>query len=88
MTFGAGGADAFKEIIPITFGGFLLESVGKGCVYKAAAPPPEVVPAKGLEGIQDALDILKKGRFGKEIGRCGPIRVIFGSLSRCAFELL
>ena len=32
----------------------------KVCVYKVALPP-EVVPAKGLEGIQDALDILTKG---------------------------
>lgn len=42
-----------------TFGGLLPEALAKG-VYKVA-PPPEVVPAKGLEDIQDALDILKKG---------------------------
>ncbi|KAM0795808.1 hypothetical protein BDR22DRAFT_893789 [Usnea florida] len=49
MTFGTGGADVFKEILPITFGGFLVEGLAKG-VYKVA-PSPEVVPAKGLEGI-------------------------------------
>ena len=65
MTFGAGGADAFKEILPITFGGFLLEALEKG-VYKVA-PPPEVVPAKGLEGIQDALDRLKKGVSARKL---------------------
>lgn len=59
MTFGTTGADVFNEILPVTFGGFLPEALAKG-VYKVA-PPSEVVSAKGLEGIQDALDILKKG---------------------------
>lgn len=59
MTFGTGGADMFKETLPITFGGFLSGALAKG-LYKIA-PPPEVVPTKGLEGIQEALDVLKKG---------------------------
>jgi hypothetical protein len=29
-------------------------------IYKVA-PKPQVVPTKGLEGIQEALDVLKKG---------------------------
>ena len=65
MTFGAGGVDAFKETIPITFGGFLLEALEKG-VYKVA-PPPEVVRAKGLEGIQEALDMLKQGVSARKL---------------------
>ena len=59
MTSGTGGADDFKDILPVTFGGFLPEALAKG-VYKVA-PSAEVVPAKGLDGIQEALDILKKG---------------------------
>ena len=65
MTFGAGGAEAFNEIVPITFGGFLAEAVMKG-KYQVA-PPPEVVPAKGLEGIQVALAMLKKGVSAKKL---------------------
>ena len=65
MTFGTGGADMFKETLPVTFGGFLIEALAKG-VYKVA-PPPEVVPTKGLEGIQEALDILKKGVSAKKL---------------------
>ncbi|KAL9612058.1 MAG: hypothetical protein Q9167_003318 [Letrouitia subvulpina] len=58
-TFGTGGAEMFDETLPVTFSGFLLEALAKG-VYKVA-PPPQVVPTKGLEGIQEGLDILKKG---------------------------
>ena len=65
MTFGTGGVEAFNEIVPITFGGFLAEAVAEG-KYKVA-PAPEVVPAKGLEGIQVALDILKKGVSAKKL---------------------
>ncbi|KAI0384959.1 GroES-like protein [Hypomontagnella monticulosa] len=59
FVFGTGGVDMFKEILGITFGGFLVEALFNG-VYKVA-PPPQIVPVKGLEGIQEALDILKKG---------------------------
>ena len=65
MTFGTGGADIFTETLPITFGGFLPEALAKG-LYKIA-PPPQVVPTKGLEGIQEALDILKKGVSAKKL---------------------
>ncbi|OTA58803.1 GroES-like protein [Hypoxylon sp. EC38] len=65
MTFGTGGVDMFKEILPATFGGFLVEALAKGA-YKVA-PPPEVVSRKGLEGIQEALDILKKGTSAKKL---------------------
>ncbi|KAI0839520.1 GroES-like protein [Hypoxylon sp. FL0890] len=65
MTFGTGGADMFKEILSITFGGFLVEALAKGA-YKVA-PPPEVVSKKGLDSIQEALDILKKGTSAKKL---------------------
>lgn len=65
MTFGTGGPDMVKETLPITFEGFLIEALAKS-VYKVA-PPPEVVPTKGLESIQEALDILKKGVSGKKL---------------------
>jgi NADPH:quinone reductase-like Zn-dependent oxidoreductase len=65
MTFGSGGAAMFQELLPTTFGGFLPEALAKG-VYKVA-PRPEVVPTRGLEGIQDALDILKKGVSAKKV---------------------
>ena len=53
IIFGISGADMFKETLFITFGGFLPEALTKG-LYKVA-PPPEVVPTKGLEGIQGAF---------------------------------
>ncbi|KAI1137502.1 GroES-like protein [Hypoxylon sp. FL0543] len=65
MAFGTGGADMFKEILPATFGGFLVEALERGA-YKVA-PPPEVVSKKGLDGIQEALDLLKKGTSAKKL---------------------
>lgn len=65
FTIGSGGADVYDESLPITFGGFFAEALAKG-QYKVA-PPPEVVPTKGLEGIQEALDILKKGVSAKKL---------------------
>lgn len=60
FTFGSGtGPDAFAETLPATFGGYLAEALEKG-VYKIA-PPPRVVNKKGLEGIQEALDLMKAG---------------------------
>ena len=63
--FGTGGAELYRESTPATFGGFLPDALAVG-VYKVA-PVPEVVPTKGLEGIQEALDILKKGVSAKKI---------------------
>lgn len=65
FTIGSGGADMYDESIPITFGGFFAEALAKG-QYKVA-PPPEAVPTKGLEGIQEALNILKKGVSAKKL---------------------
>ncbi|KAI1449073.1 GroES-like protein [Annulohypoxylon stygium] len=65
MVFGTGGVDMFKEILPVTFGGYLVEALEKG-VYKVA-PPPEVVSRKGIDGIQDALNIFKKGVSAKKL---------------------
>lgn len=65
FTFGTGGIGMFLPILPATFGGFLPEALAKG-VYKAA-PPPEVVATKGLDGIQEALNVLKKGVSAKKV---------------------
>lgn len=65
MVFGVGGVDVFTEILPATFGGFLPEALEKG-VYQVA-PPPEVVATRGLEGVQVALDTLKKGVSAKKL---------------------
>ena len=65
MTFGTGGVEMFQEILPATFGGFLPAALTQG-MYKVA-PTPEIVPTKGLEGIQEALDILKKGVSAKKL---------------------
>lgn len=60
FTFGSGiGPEAFSETLPATFGGYLTEALAKG-IYKIA-PPPRAVNSRGLDGIQEALDILKPG---------------------------
>ncbi|KAK0610595.1 oxidoreductase [Bombardia bombarda] len=64
FTFGT-GAGIFSETLSVTFGGFLVEALAEG-VYKVA-PPPEVVNKKGLEGVQEALDLLKKGVSAKKL---------------------
>ncbi|KAI2619742.1 GroES-like protein [Hypomontagnella submonticulosa] len=56
--------DLFKETAGVTFGGFLVEALSMGR-YKVA-PAPEIMPTKGLEGIQEALDTLKKGVSAKK----------------------
>ena len=65
MTYGTGGFEMFYDTAMATFGGYLAEGVHSG-TYKVA-PEPEVVPTKGLEGIQEALDILKKGVSAKKL---------------------
>lgn len=65
FVFGTGGIDMFREILPITFGGFLPEALASG--HYKIAPPPEIVSTKGIEGIQEALDILKKGVSAKKL---------------------
>ena len=62
--------DCWFETTLATFGGYLPEALSKGA-YKVA-PPPLVVNKKGLEGIQEAVDIMRvvteKGQEGiKEI---------------------
>lgn len=58
--------DCWFETEQATFGGFLSEAIAKG-VYKVA-PPPLVVNRKGLEGLQEAIDIMRvvseKGQEG------------------------
>ncbi|RAL09577.1 zinc-binding alcohol dehydrogenase family protein [Aspergillus homomorphus CBS 101889] len=65
MIFASGGAVIYHETNPATFAGYLPEALAKGA-YKVA-PPPEVVPTKGLEGIQEALDSVKKGVSAKKL---------------------
>ena len=60
-----GGTSFWRETNAATFGGFLPEALAKG-QYKVA-PAVEVVPTKGLEGIQEGLDILRKGVSAKKI---------------------
>ena len=59
------GVEFYRETTPATFGEFLPDALSQGR-YKVA-PTPEVVPIKGIEGIQGALDILKKGVSAKKI---------------------
>ena len=59
MVIGSGGPNMFAETIPITFGGFFVDALANR-TYKVA-PSPQIMPTKGLEGIQEGLDILKKG---------------------------
>lgn len=65
FTFGTGGLNDFRSTIPVTFGGFLPDALAKG-VYRVA-PPPRVIATKGLEGVQEALDILKKGTSATKV---------------------
>lgn len=64
MTFGT-GAEIFQETTPATFGKFLPEALAVGA-YKVA-PPAEIVPTRGLEGIQEAFVILRKGVSAKKL---------------------
>ncbi|KAF7136708.1 hypothetical protein CNMCM5793_006026 [Aspergillus hiratsukae] len=65
MIFASGGAVIYHETNPATFAGYLPDALAKG-VYKVA-PRPEIVPTKGLNGIQEALDLLKKGVSAKKL---------------------
>jgi hypothetical protein len=81
--------DCWLETLPATFGGYLAEALAKGA-YKVA-PPPLVVSKKGLEGIQEAVDlqriIAEKGqegvkeaisrvKGGEEEDRISPIKLV------------
>ncbi|ORY68411.1 chaperonin 10-like protein [Pseudomassariella vexata] len=59
----ARGCRGEDYILP--FGGFLTVALAKGW-YKVA-PPPEVVSVKGIQGIQRALDIFKRGFRSKSL---------------------
>ncbi|KAI0019952.1 GroES-like protein [Xylariomycetidae sp. FL0641] len=60
FTFGTGsGAELFAETLPVTFGGYLVDALAHGA-YKVA-PPPRVVNRRGLDGVQEALDLIKRG---------------------------
>lgn len=60
--------DCWFETEQATFGGYLHEALAKGA-YKVA-PPPLVVNRKGLEGLQEGIDIMRviseKGEVGVE----------------------
>ncbi|KAJ5209792.1 hypothetical protein N7449_004171 [Penicillium cf. viridicatum] len=65
MIFASGGAVIYYEINKATFAGYLPEALAQG-TYKVA-PAPDIVSTKGLEGIQEALDSLKKGVSAKKL---------------------
>jgi hypothetical protein len=58
--------DCWFETTRATFGGYLLEALAKGA-YKVA-PPPLVINRKGLEGLQEGIDVMRtvseKGQEG------------------------
>jgi hypothetical protein len=65
--------DCWFETTLATFGGYLPEALAEGA-YKVA-PPPLVVNRKGLEGIQEAINlqrvVAEKGHEGiKEVINC------------------
>ncbi|KAI1418418.1 GroES-like protein [Hypoxylon sp. FL1857] len=62
---GGDGKVVYYEIGSVIFGEFFPEALRRG-EYKVA-PKPEVMPTKGLEGIQAALDTVKKGVSAKRI---------------------
>ena len=63
--FAAAGVASYQETNAATFGGFFPDALAKG-QYKVA-PAVEVVSTKGVDGIQEGLDILKKGVSAKKI---------------------
>ncbi|KAI0847438.1 GroES-like protein [Daldinia vernicosa] len=62
---GEDGRGIYYDTTSQLFGGFLEEALRLG-TYKAA-PRPEVVRTRGLEGIQEGLDVVKKGVSAKKI---------------------
>ena len=58
--------DCWFETRPARFGGYLPEALAKG--HYKVAPQPLVVNRKGLEGIQEAIDLMRivteKGQEG------------------------
>ncbi|EAU34596.1 conserved hypothetical protein [Aspergillus terreus NIH2624] len=65
MIFATGGAVIYHETSPATFAGYLPEALALG-LYQVA-PTPQIVSTKGLEGIQEALNLLKKGISAKKL---------------------
>ncbi|KAI4261287.1 MAG: hypothetical protein L6R42_003511 [Xanthoria sp. 1 TBL-2021] len=73
--FASGGSVIYHEISPATFGGFLPDALASGA-YKIA-PKPDVVPTKGIEGIQEGLNVLIQ-RISAKQNRCrGDRRATF-----------
>ena len=65
MVFASGDMREYGEICKWIFGDFLPVAL-EGGRYKVA-PAPEVVGVKGLDGVQGALDLLKKGVSARKI---------------------
>lgn len=65
MMLPTGGDIPWIETVKATFDGYLPEALAAGA-YKVA-PPVEVVPTKGLEGIPVGLDVLRKGVSAKKV---------------------
>ncbi|KAI1643523.1 GroES-like protein [Daldinia loculata] len=62
---GEDGRGIYYDTSSQIFGGFLEEALRLG-TYKVA-PTPEVVATRGLEGIQEGLDVVRKGVSAKKI---------------------
>ncbi|KAI9725403.1 MAG: hypothetical protein M1828_003253 [Chrysothrix sp. TS-e1954] len=65
MLYTEGRNNIYAETFLATFGGFLPEALASG-VYKTA-PSAEIVRTKGFEGIEEGLNILRKGVSAKKI---------------------
>ncbi|KGO41613.1 Polyketide synthase, enoylreductase [Penicillium expansum] len=65
MIFASEGVVIYHETSLATFTGYLPEALAQG-TYQVA-PSPEIVSTIGLEGIQEALDLLKKGVSAKKL---------------------
>ena len=65
MVFNGGGVSGYQETNQATFASYLPEALARG-VYQVA-PIPEVVSTRGVAGIQEAIDILRKGVSAKKL---------------------
>ena len=55
----------YGQVLPAIWKGYLVEALGKG-KYQIA-PPPQILDIKGIQGIQPALDLQKKGVSGTRL---------------------
>lgn len=65
LVFNAGGLAGYQETSQATFDGYFAEALSKG-LYQVA-PAPEVVSTRGVAGIQEGIDLLRKGVSAKKV---------------------